>query len=63
MAIDLGYDLPQEETLDATVSEKAIKVRTRIQNDYLKADIFFETLNEKSIIETPSTPVRFSLKQ
>ena len=62
MAIDLGYDLPQEETIDAKVSEKAVKAKTRIQNDYVKADIFFESLNEKSIIETPSTPVTFSLK-
>ena len=56
MALDLGYDLPQEENTQAS-SDIAVKIKTKIQNDYVKADIFFQTLNVKSIIERPSMSV------
>ena len=59
MALDLGYDLPHEENTQAASSESdiAVKIKTKIQNDYVKADIFFQTLNVKSIIERPSMSV------
>ena len=57
MALDLGYDLPQEENIQAASSDIAVKIKTKIQNDYVKADIFFQTLNVKSIIERPSMSV------
>ena len=57
MALDLGYDLPQEENTQAASSDIAVKIKTKIQNDYVKADIFFQTLNVKSIIERPSMSV------
>ena len=49
MALDLGYDLPQEENTQAASSDIAVKIKTKIQNDYVKADIFFLWMSNQSL--------------
>ena len=36
------------------------KIKDNIQQDYLKMDIFYQTLNIKSIYQSPKYPVRFN---
>ena len=52
LAKDLDYTIT-----DATGPEGQ-KIKDNIQQDYLKMDIFYQTLNIKSIYQSPKYPVR-----
>ena len=52
MAIDFGYEMTDE--MDMIVLES---IQKSIQEDYTKVDVYFQTLNVKSILQTALYPV------
>ena len=48
--MDLGYDILEEEKTDASIQAK-------IQQDYARVDVYFQTLNVRSIVQSPTYPV------
>ena len=53
LAIDLGYSRSELEGNPIKQAEAKIKV----QQDYARVDVYFQTLNVKSIVQTPTYPV------
>ena len=53
LATDLGY------TIDNAQGPEGQKIKDDIQQDYLKMDIFYQTLNVKSISQSAKYPVSF----
>ena len=45
--------------VDNTQGPEGQKIKTKIQQDYLKMDIFYQTLNVKSISQSAKYPVSF----
>ena len=54
MALDLGYDIDRKDTK----GPKALETKASIQENYVRVDIYFQTLNVKSIVQSPLYPVR-----
>ena len=52
LAIDFGYEITDE--MELVVIES---IQKSIQEDYTKVDVFFQTLNVKSIIQSALYPV------
>jgi hypothetical protein len=48
MANSLGYGLTNADI----TGKKGIEAKTNIQEDYTKADVYYQTLNVKSIVQT-----------
>ena len=57
LAIDFGYEITDE--MDLTVKEI---IQKSIQEDYTKVDVYFQTLNVKSIIQSALYPVSQNFK-
>ena len=53
LAKDLDY------TISDTQGPEAQKIKIQIQQDYLKMDIFYQTLNVRSISQSAKYPVSF----
>ena len=51
LAKDLEYDVSDAQ------GPEGQKIKTQIQQDYLKMDIFYQTLNVKSISQSAKYPV------
>ena len=52
---DLGYSLDNKDKK----GPDALEIRSGIQEDYTRADIYYQTLNVRSIIQNEAYPVRF----
>ena len=48
---DLGYDFKNDGTIEAHMSKRLVT------QDYLKVNVFYQTLNVKKIMEQPKFPV------
>ena len=55
LAKDLDY------TITDAKGPEGQKIKDNIQQDYLKMDIFYQTLNIKSIYQSPKYPVRWGV--
>ena len=53
MALEIGYD---QDILNAKGPE-ADKIQAEIQQDYTRVDVYFQTLNVRSINQSPTYPV------
>ena len=51
---DLNYILDQKDKN----GKDALEIRTGIQEDYTRADVYYQTLNVRSIIQNEAYPVR-----
>ena len=51
---DLGYTLDNKDKK----GPDALEIRSGIQEDYTRADIYYQTLNVRSIIQNEAYPVR-----
>ena len=52
MAVGLGINVNTDKE-----GAEAQKVKTRIQEDYTRVDVYFQTLNVMSMIQSPTMPV------
>ena len=52
MAVGLGINVNTDKE-----GPEAQKVKTRIQEDYTRVDVYFQTLNVMSMIQSPTMPV------
>ena len=48
--MDLGYS-------NSDLKGNPAKVQQDVQQDYARVDVYFQTLNVKSIVQTPTYPV------
>ena len=53
LAIDLGYS--NSELKGSPI--KQAEAKAKVQQDYARVDVYFQTLNVKSIVQTPTYPV------
>ena len=53
LAIDLGYS---NSDLKGSPIKQA-EAKAKVQQDYARVDVYFQTLNVKSIVQTPTYPV------
>ena len=53
LAIDLGYS---NSDLQGSPPKQA-EAKAKVQQDYARVDVYFQTLNVKSIVQTPTYPV------
>ena len=54
---ELAYDIGYDSTLVNDPGPKSLEVRSKIQQDYLKAEIYYQTLNVQSITQTAKISV------
>lgn len=52
VAKDLGSSLEEEDIMKPSSQ----KVKSQIQEDYTKVDVYFQTLNVKAIVQSPVVP-------
>ena len=56
LALDLGYS---DSDLQGDPIKKA-EAKAKVQQDYTRVDVYFQTLNVKSIVQSPTYPVSFN---
>ena len=56
---DLNYILDQKDKN----GKDALEIRTGIQEDYTRADVYYQTLNVRSIIQNEAYPVIIKCKK
>ena len=56
LALDLGYS---DSDLQGDPIKKA-EAKEKVQQDYTRVDVYFQTLNVKSIVQSPTYPVSFN---
>lgn len=54
MALDLGYDISNKDIK----GKDALETKAKIQENYARVDVYFQTLNVKSIVQSALYPVR-----